>query len=40
MLVYFSDRYKTQRMCDEAVDDYLAVLKVTSDSFTTSMIQK
>ena len=40
MLVYFPDRYKTQRMCDEAVDDYLAVLKVTSDSFTTSMIQK
>ena len=40
MLVYFPDRYKTQRMCDEAVDDYLAALKVTSDSFTTSMIQK
>ena len=23
MLVYWSARYKTQRMCEEAVDDYL-----------------
>ena len=40
MLVYFPDRYKTQRMCNEAVDDYLATLKLTPDSFVTSMIQK
>ena len=26
LLVYYSDKYKTQRMCDEAVDDSLALL--------------
>ena len=28
MIVYCPDRYKTQRMCDEAVDDSLVALKL------------
>ena len=28
---YDPDKYKTQRMCDEAVEDYLAILKVVPD---------
>ena len=35
MLVYCSDKYKTQRMCDEAVDDCLATLKIICDWFVT-----
>ena len=27
-LKYCHDRYKTQQMCDEAVDDFLAALKL------------
>ena len=30
-IVYGPDKYKTQRMCDEAVDDSLAALKLISD---------
>ena len=41
MLVYCPEKYKTQRMCDEAVDDYLAALKFICDWFVTSkMIKK
>ena len=40
-IVYCPDKYKTQRMCNEAVDDSLAVLKLTPDWFVTSkMIKK
>ena len=28
MLLYCSDRYKTQKMCDKAVHDCLAALKI------------
>ena len=36
-----TDRYKTQKMCDEAVDDYLAALEFIPDWFATSkMIKK
>ena len=38
---YVPDQYKTQQMCDEAVDDCLAALKFTPDWFVTSkMIKK
>ena len=44
LLVYYSDKYKTQRMCDEAVDDSLALLaalKLIPDWFvTTKMIKE
>ena len=36
MLVYCPDKYKTQRMYDEAVDDGLAALKFISNLFVTS----
>ena len=40
-IVYCLDRYKTQRMCDEAVDDSLTALKLIPDCFVTSkMIRK
>ena len=40
-LRYVFDQYKTQQMCDEAVDDCLAALKFVSDWFVTSkMIKK
>ena len=40
-IVYSFDRYKTQRMCDEAVDDSLVGLKFIPDLFVTSkMIKK
>ena len=39
MLVYCLD--KTQRMCDKAVDDFLAALKFVLDWFVTSkMLEK
>ena len=39
--VYCPDKYKTQRMCDETVDDSLAALKLIPDWFVTSkMIKK
>ena len=38
MLVYSPDKYKTQRMCDEVVDDSLAALTFVHDWFVTSKI--
>ena len=41
LIVYCSDKYKTQRMCDGTVDDCLAALKLIPDWFFTSeMIKK
>ena len=41
LIVYCPDKYKTQRMCDESVDDSLAALKLIPDWFVISkMIQK
>ena len=41
MLVYFLDKYKTQIMCDKAVDDCLSALKLIPDWLLTSkMIKK
>ena len=40
MIVYCPDECKTQRMCDEAVDDCLAALKLVSNWFVTSKIYK
>ena len=31
LIIYCLDKYKTQRMCDEAVDDFLATLKLIPD---------
>ena len=31
LVVYWSDKYKTQRMCDEAIDDCLIALKLVPD---------
>ena len=40
-IVYCPDKYKTQTLCDEAVDDSLAALKLLPDWFVTSkMIKK
>ena len=36
LTVYCPDKYKTQKMCDEAVDDCLAALKFIPDWFVTS----
>ena len=36
LIVYCPDRYKTQRMCDEAADDRLAAFKFIPDWFVTS----
>ena len=36
MLVYYPDRYKTQRICNEVVDDCLAALKFINDWYVTS----
>ena len=35
-IIYCPDKYKSQRMCAEAVDDCLAVLKLVPDWFVTS----
>ena len=35
LIVYCLDRYKSQRTCDEAVDDSLAALRFVSDWFVT-----
>ena len=40
MLVYCPDKYETQKMCDEAVDDCLTVLKFVPDWFFTSKTMK
>ena len=36
LIVYCPDNYKTLRMCDEAVDDFLAALKLVPNCFVTS----
>ena len=35
-IVYCPDKYKTQRTCDETVDNSLSALKLVSDWFVTS----
>ena len=40
LIVYCPDKYKTQSMCDEAVDDSLAALKLVPDWFVTSKVIK
>ena len=40
LIVYCLDKYKNQRMCDEAVDDSLAALKLIPDWFVTSKMIK
>ena len=40
MLIYCPDRYKTQKMCDKAVDDCLAAVKFIPDWFVTSKMLK
>ena len=41
LIVYCPNKYKTQRMCVEAVDDSLAALKLIPDFFVTcKIIQK
>ena len=41
LIVYCLDQYKTQRICDEAVDNSLAALKLVSNSFVAGkMIKK
>ena len=41
ILFYCPDRYRTQRVCDEAVDDCQAVLKFIPDWFAASkMLEK
>ena len=36
LIIYCPDKYTTQKMCDEAVDDSLAALKLTLNCFVTS----
>ena len=38
MLKYYHDRYKTQEICDKAVDDFLPALKYVSYWFVTGKI--
>ena len=40
MLKYCLDRYKTQEICDKAVDNFLQALKLVTDWFVTSKIIK
>ena len=41
LIVYYPDKCKTQKMCDEAVDHCLAALKFIPDWFVTSkMLEK
>ena len=41
LIVHYSNKYITQRMCDEAANDSLASLKLTPDWFvTTKMTRK
>ena len=39
-MVYFPDKYINQRICDEAVDDSLAALKLIPDWLVTSKLIK
>ena len=36
LIVYCPDKYKTQKLCDEAVNDSLAASKLIPDWFVTS----
>ena len=36
LIVYCPDKYKTQKLCDEAVNDSLPALKLIPDWFVTS----
>ena len=36
LIIYCPDKYETQRMCDEAVDDCVPALKFVPDWFVTS----
>ena len=38
MVAYCPDKYKTQKICDKAVDDSLAAMKIIPDWFVTSKI--
>ena len=41
MLLYCPNRYKTQKICSEAVDDFLGALKFIPDWFVTrKMLEK
>ena len=40
LIVYYPDQYETQKMCDKAVDDSLAALKLSPDWFATSKMIK
>ena len=40
LIVYCPDKYKTHRMCDEAVDDFLVELKLIPDWFVPRKIIK
>ena len=40
LIVYCPDKYKTQKMCDKAVDDSLAALKLIPDWFVASKMIK
>ena len=40
MLVYCPDKQRTQKICDEAVDGCLGVLKFIPDWFVTSKMSK
>ena len=40
LIVYCPDKYKTQKMCDEALDDSLAALKLVPHWFVTSKMIK
>ena len=37
-IAYFPDKYITTKMCDEAVDDSIATLKLIPNWFVTSKI--
>ena len=40
LIAYCSDKYKTQRMCDETVHDFLAASELIRDWFVTSKMIK
>ena len=40
LIVYCPNKYKTERMCDEAVDDPLAALQLIPDWFVLSKTSK
>ena len=40
MLKYYTDRYKTQKRCDNTVDSFLAILKFVPDWFFRNKVTK